>query len=76
MISAIIVFKGLNHRVCLPSLTSAAAMSIGILSHPRRRFPRFSVQALIVLALVIGTGLGWIVYSAHFSVMRLRHSNG
>ena len=36
----------------------------GPVSHPWRRFLRFSVRALIVLVLVIGAGLGWIVRSA------------
>jgi hypothetical protein len=30
-------------------------------SHPWRRFPRFSVRGLVVVVLVIGVGLGWIV---------------
>ena len=34
-------------------------------SHPWRRFLRFSVRGLIVVVLVIGAGLGWIVRQAH-----------
>jgi hypothetical protein len=34
-------------------------------SHPWRRFLRFSVRGMIVLVLVIGAGLGWIVRNAH-----------
>jgi hypothetical protein len=30
-------------------------------SHPWRRYVRFSVRGLIVLVLVVGFGLGWIV---------------
>jgi hypothetical protein len=33
--------------------------------HPRRRYLRFSVRGLIVLALVIAAGLGWVVRQAH-----------
>jgi hypothetical protein len=34
-------------------------------SHPWRRFLRFSVRGLIVLVLVVGARLGWIVHEAH-----------
>jgi hypothetical protein len=33
-------------------------------SHPWRRYLRFSVRGLIFLVLVIGIGLGWLVRSA------------
>jgi internalin A len=39
-------------------------MHAGPVSHPSRRFLRFSVRGLLALVLVIGAGLGWIVRSA------------
>ncbi len=39
-------------------------MLAGPVSRHRRRFPRFSMRRLVVVALVIGAGLGWMVRSA------------
>jgi hypothetical protein len=44
-------------------------MRVGRISHPWRRFLRFSVRGLIVLLLVIGAGLGWLVRAA-----RIQHN--
>jgi internalin A len=40
-------------------------MRVGRISHPWRRFLRFSVRGLIVFVIVVGAGLGWIVRQAH-----------
>jgi hypothetical protein len=37
----------------------------GPISHPWRRFLRFSVRGLVVFVVVIGAGLGWTVRQAH-----------
>jgi internalin A len=39
-------------------------MSAGHVSHPWRRYLRFSVRGLIVVVLLVGSWLGWIVRSA------------
>ena len=41
-------------------------------SHPWRRFLRFSVRGMIVLVLVVGGWLGWLVRGCGFSARRLR----
>ena len=48
-------------------------------SRPWRRFPRFSVQGMIVLVLAIGIWLGWLVRSARFqheAVAAIRKAGG
>jgi len=47
-----------------PQFRRADSMLAGPVSRHRRRFPRFSMRRLVVVALVIGAGLGWMVRSA------------
>jgi internalin A len=48
-------------------------------SHPWRRFLRFSMRGMIVVVLVMGGGLGWLVRSAHIqrdAVAAIQHAGG
>ena len=73
---------GINIETRLPGHLGLTRMSTNLtspVSRPWRRYLRFSVRGLIVVVLVIGAGLGWIVYSARVqrdAVAAIKRSGG